>query len=392
MTLSRREWFGAVGGADRKYVEALAAGRGREAFYAAGRTGEVQAATPAAVRLDSNENPLGPGKRAIDALVGEFPQVMRYPYSSRQPEPELRARLAANLQATPDDVVFGAGSSEILRNAVRAFTSPTAHLVTVSPTFTLCEDLCRRIGHPVKTVGLDSSLRIDVDAVVDASKGAGLVFFGNPNNPTATSHGGPVIADMIERIARSSPKTVVLIDEAYHDYATSSAYASAMPLALARENVVVSRTFSKAYGMAGLRLGYGVAHGETIKALARYRLPNNTNVLAVAAALASVEDPVHISDERARNAAVRTFVVDFFTKAGFKPAESDANFVFVPVGRPARAFRDACAREGVQVGRDFPPFERTHARISLGTMDEMRKATQVFARAIADSPSSAGQA
>lgn len=382
MTLTRRAWLKSIGGTDQEYVRALAGGRGLEASNATGTGGEWQGPTPAMIRLDSNENPLGPGRKAIEALTGGFGQAMRYPYSARPSEPDLREQIAKSLGASVDNVVPGAGSTEILRNVVRAFTSPTAHLVTVMPTFTLCEDLCRRLGHPVKSVGVDTALRIDLDALIDASRGAGLVFFGNPNNPTGTAHGQAAVADMVERIARSSPDTKILVDEAYHDYATSAAYASAVPLALARPNVIVSRTFSKAYGMAGLRLGYGVGQVETITALAKYRLPNNTNVLALAAALASIQDPAHIAEERARNTQVRAFVSEFFTKLGHKPAESDANFLFVPIGRPARAFREACAREGIQVGRDFPPFERTHARISIGTMDEMRKATPVFARVL----------
>jgi histidinol-phosphate aminotransferase len=146
--------------------------------------------------------------------------------------------------------------------------------------------------------------------------------------------------------------------------------------------VFVTRTFSKAYGMAGLRAGYAVGQADTIKALARHRLTFGTNVLAVAAAVASLGDPAHIEKERKRNTEVRKFTMDFFAAAGFKPTDSQTNFLFVDLGRPAKQLREACKEHKVMVGRDFPPFEKTHARISIGTMEEMRRATEVFGKVL----------
>jgi histidinol-phosphate aminotransferase len=142
--------------------------------------------------------------------------------------------------------------------------------------------------------------------------------------------------------------------------------------------VFVARTFSKAYGMAGMRIGYAVGQTDTIKPLARFQMPLNVSVFGVAAAVASINDPQHIADESARNTQVRAFTVKALTDLGAKPTDSQANFIFVDIGRPAKEFRDACAKQGVMVGRDFPPFENSHCRISIGTMAEMQKATQVF--------------
>jgi histidinol-phosphate aminotransferase len=167
-------------------------------------------------------------------------------------------------------------------------------------------------------------------------------------------------------------------------------YASAVPLATTLPGVIVSRTFSKAHGIAGLRLGYVVGRPETLGRLTPLLLPLHGNVFAIAAAMATLDDRVHIERERRRNDEVRRFTLDFFTRAGFPPTASQTNFVFVNVGRPAATFRAACAAERVLVGRDFPPMAATHSRISLGTMDEMRRATAAFARVLAQTPSGAG--
>jgi histidinol-phosphate aminotransferase len=168
------------------------------------------------------------------------------------------------------------------------------------------------------------------------------------------------------------------VDEAYHDYVTDPSYKSAADLALHTPNLFVARTFSKAYGMAGMRIGYGVGMAETMKSLARLQMPYNVSVFGVAAAIASLNDPKHIEEERARNTQVRDFTMKALEEMGAKPTASQANFLFVDIHQPAKTFRDACAKEGVVVGRDFPPFEQTHCRISIGTMEEMQKATEVF--------------
>ena len=162
---------------------------------------------------------------------------------------------------------------------MRAFTSPTRALVTASPSFENCTGFARKLGHPVAEVKVDSAFRLDLDAMATAAKGAGLVFLNNPNNPTATVHGGKTITDFVQRVRAASPDTVILIDEAYHDYVTDPSYESAIPLALRTPNVFVARTFSKAYGMAGMRIGYAIgqatirqAAGAAEDAVQRQRL------------------------------------------------------------------------------------------------------------------------
>jgi histidinol-phosphate aminotransferase len=199
--------------------------------------------------------------------------------------------------------------------------------------------------------------------MVAVASGAGLVYVCNPNNPTATVKSARSIADFVTRVRRVAPNTIVLIDEAYHDYVMDPSYSSAIALISTFPNVIVSRTLSKLHGMAGLRLGYAVGHPDKIARLSRWSMPHNGNALAVAAACVSLEDKVQS---------------DFFRQAGLMPTDSQANFLWVDLKRPAKAFRESCERQGILVGRDFPPLEKTHCRISIGTIDEMRQAIGVF--------------
>jgi histidinol-phosphate aminotransferase len=330
------------------------------------------------IRISSNENPLGPGQHVIDAIMGKYPEAGRYPFNSTPNEGKLAETIATVNKAKPENVVIGTGSQEILKSAIRAFTSPFRPLVTASPTFENCTGQARRMGHPVIEVKVDGNFRLNLEDMISAVRGAGLVFLNNPNNPTATVHSAAAVQNFVERVRRISPDTVILIDEAYHEYVTDKNYATAIPLALTTPNVFVARTFSKAFGMAGVRIGYAIGEADTMKPLARVKMPYNISVFGIAAAIAALNNPKHIDQERARNTQVRDFTVKALADLGCKSTDSQCNFIFTDVGRPAREFRDACARQGVNVGRDFPPFEHSHARISIGTMAEMQRATTVF--------------
>jgi len=146
--------------------------------------------------------------------------------------------------------------------------------------------------------------------------------------------------------------------------------------------VLVARTFSKAYGMAGLRMGYAIGHPDTIKKMAEWDGgggAGSLNVLALHAGIAAIgQPPDFTANERARNTAVRDFTMKWFADRGMKPTNAQANFMFVNIGRPVKEFREACKAKGVLVARDFPPFEKTHCRLSFGTMEEMQKAVAVF--------------
>src|ERR1700752_3884966 len=279
-----------LGGAD---TAVWIAARGHEDYQARGAQGATppRREIPAGVkpiRISSNENPLGPGKAAIDAIVRKFPEAGRYPFNSTPADGALVAAIAAKFSVKPDSIVLGAGSQEILRSAVRAYTSPTKALVTATPSFENCPGMAKKLGHPVTEIKVDSAFRLDLEAMAAAAKGAGLVFLNNPNNPTATVHGITPVAEFVQRVRAASPDTVILIDEAYHDYVTDPGYESAIPLAMQTPNVFVARTFSKAYGMAGMRIGYGIGQAQTMKPMAALKMSYNVSVFGMASALAAL--------------------------------------------------------------------------------------------------------
>jgi len=181
---------------------------------------------------------------------------------------------------------------------------------------------------------------------------------------------------------RDAADVTVLVDEAYHEYVDEPAYASLVPLALEEPRVIVARTFSKAFGMAGLRLGYAVGQPETLARMKPHLIPNPVNQLVGKAATVALGLPAHIADERKRNAEARHWTTTWFTKAGYSVTPSAANFLMVDVRRDAKAFREACRARGVEVGRPFPPLI-TQSRISIGTMDEMKRASEVFREVLA---------
>jgi histidinol-phosphate aminotransferase len=209
--------------------------------------------------------------------------------------------------------------------------------------------------------------------------GAGLVYLCNPNNPTATVLSASAVTAFIERVARLSPQTMVLVDEAYQEYVDDAAYRTSIPLTAARRNVIVSRTFSKLHGLAGLRCGYGVAHPETISQMERFKLETSVNQIAAAGARAALADNERIQQERAINRDVRESARRLFVSLGFAPGPSETNFLWIDLRRDSAAFRAGCRRAGVIVGRGFPPLSN-HVRISIGTMEEMTRAGTVFTR------------
>jgi histidinol-phosphate aminotransferase len=332
--------------------------------------------------LHNNENPLGPGEKAIAAMRAKLTE-RGYPaarYSSLVPD--LSDALAAKYGCKTENIVIGCGSTQILRTATFAFASPEKPLVGGTPSYEECSDVAKLIGSPVKAVPGSSTLHHDLDAMADAARGAGLIFFDNPSNPAATLHPATAVAAFVEKVRQNSPDTGILIDEAYHDYVTDPGHKTQIPLALETPNLLVARTFSKAYGMAGLRIGYAIGRADTIKKMRELMYGGSTNVLGLAAALASINDQPRLEQEARRNTMARQFTLDWFAKNGFKATDSQCNFIFVDVKRPAKEFREACRKQDVVVGRDFPPFEKSHARISIGTIDEMRRAVGVFGQVL----------
>ncbi len=382
MNATRRGFLNLAGAPSAATLHAISA-RGREAWEAENgfRGAPVFVPAPEAdeVRISSNENPLGPGPAAVAALRGEYGSIMRYPMNAGISDQDLRDKLGQKHGGDGRNVVLAAGSGEILRSAVRVFTGEGRPLVTAECSYESPTRTARYLGHPVAEVPLTGGLALDLDKMAGASMGAGMVFVCNPNNPTGTIHSASDITDFVTYVKKNSPYTAILLDEAYFEYVTDPAYDTGAELSMRYRDVFVARTFSKAYGMAGLRLGYAFGQKDTIARIAPLQLTFGTSVLSIAAAYGSLEDPDYIMTEVQRNEAARQYTLDFFSSNGLDPVPSQTNFVFVNLGMSAREFREACAKQGIRVGRDFPPYEDTHARISIGTMEEMQRATAVFA-------------
>ncbi len=383
MALSRRQFVQTAGIGAGAALTSSVWGRGREHAVWSAFEAELQAVEKGMICIASNENPVGPGKKVLDTLRSILEGGTKPGRYSNQTG-ELSEAIASHFKVKTENVLLSEGSTEILRAATQVFTGKTAPLVGTIPTYEECTQVAELIGHPVRAVKLNSEFKIDLDVMLAAAKGAGLIFYCNPNNPTATYVGAKATKDFIAKVNKSSPETTILIDEAYFDYVTDPDHETHIPLAVDNPRVVVARTFSKAYGMAGLRQGYAIGHPDTLRKMRSWVGSSGTgslNVFGMAAATAAISqdaDGGFSKNERNRNKAVRDFSMKWFADRGMKPTDCQANFMFVNIGTPARAFREACRAKGVIVARDFPPFEKTHARITLGTMEEMQKAVQVF--------------
>ena len=380
MFVSRRSFVKVVGASGiGALAMPLVSARGAEAA-SVGLVGfaDPPLGSPTGIRLDSNENPNGPGRVVLDAVHSAFGVANRYPGG---PSIALAAAVAKARGVAPENVILGCGSTEILHVAVRAFTSPTKPLVVAAPTFEDPIKVAESIGSGVRSVPVTGALKLDLAAMAEAARGAGLVYLCNPNNPTATVHGANAVNDFIHTLGTTSPETTILVDEAYHEFVEDPSYATAIPVAMDNPRVVVARTFSKIYGLAGLRIGYALARPETIKAMGKFKIVNSTNMLAVAGAMAALEGGRHIDRERALNHDAKAFTHRFFESLGYKVTPSDANFMMVDIRRDSTKFQAECKARGVLVGRPFPPLT-THARISIGTADEMRRASEIFKRVL----------
>ena len=339
-------------------------------------------ANGARLLLHNNENPLGPGTKAIEAMQQVLADTTWPAARYGLPTGEVAEVLAGMYKCKTENILLGCGSTQLLRSVTHAFTSADKPLLLSAASYEECPAMAETMGSPVEYVPMTSNMKLDLEAIAARAKGAGLVFVCNPNNPTATVHGSSAIQEFVDTVLAASPETIVFIDEAYHDYVTDPEYATQYEVALANPRVLVARTFSKAYGMAGLRLGYVLGQPEKLRQMRNLQFGMGTNVLALKAAVATLGDPERLAKESRRNTEVRQFTMDWFRQNGFEPTDSQCNFIFVNIGRPAREVREGCAEHGVIVGRDFPPYENTHARISIGTMEEMQRAVEVFAQVL----------
>jgi len=324
--------------------------------------------------LNANENPDGPPQSSIDAMGKVLTEGGRYHY---QEFGAFYATLARSEDLAPEQILVGSGSSEVLHAAIDAFTSPTRPLITVEPTYEGPVDVAARgLGRTVLRTTLEPPYVPDVKKLVEnATKaGGGLIYLCNPNNPTSTVAPKKDTAWIVDNLP---PNTVILIDEAYSHFADSPDFESALGYVRQGRNVIVTRTFSKIYGMAGLRAGFACASPDLIGRMAPFR-NNVISIVTVRAVLAALaESKTLLPERRAKLIRIRRELCAWLRDRGVPYIEPQANFMMIDVGRDAREFISAMPPKGVAVGRPFPPMTN-FLRVSIGTDRDMSKFREVF--------------
>jgi histidinol-phosphate aminotransferase len=320
-----------------------------------------------AIKLASNENPLAPSDRVQKAIAGALGSLNRYPDGSGF---YLRQALAQKHGFTGEEIVLGNGSNELIELVVRAFLRPGDEAVVPHPSFVVYPMIVQAAGG-IRVMVMLRDYRLDLEAMLRAiTPLTKIVFVANPNNPTSTI----VTADEVEHfMARVPPRTIVVFDEAYIEFALGPDFPDALEYVRQDRKVIVLRTFSKAASLAGLRVGYGIAHADAIALMNRIRQPFNVNSLAQVAALAALDDESHVLECVRMIEAGRHYLYDEFKELGVKYVPSRANFILVDVGRNASDIYQRLLKEGVIV-RPMTSFGMESClRVTVGTPEENRR-------------------
>jgi histidinol-phosphate aminotransferase len=357
-SVSRRRFTGALGAAVGSTVVGLPLPRAAAASLSRGEPSDL-------VQLNSNENPYGPSDAALAALTRAQAVASRYPDAS---EDELVLAVARRHEVAPERIVLGCGSSDVLRMADSAFLGPGRTVVAAEPTFEAVLGYARVTKAEAVKVPLTAEFRHDLDAMARACDArTGLVYVCNPNNPTGTVVRGHELEAFLGRVPATA---VVVVDEAYHHFVEDPGYRSATGMIGRFPNVVVARTFSKIYGLAGLRLGYAVASEANAKALRDNASWSNANAAVLAAGLASLQDEGLVPRQRELFIGARRRLCTELERDGRRYIPSEANFVMIDVGADVKPLIDAFRAKRILVGRRFPAMPNW-LRVSIGKPDEM---------------------
>lgn len=345
--------------------------------YEAGKPVEEVArelGVPDAIKLASNENPLGPSPLALEAARRALAEVHRYPDAAAY---RLREKLAAVHGVGMEEIVQGNGSNELIELIVRTFTTRDDHIVFAEPAFVVYKLAAFAHGVPFSAVPLRDWTH-DLPAMAAAvTERTRLLFVANPNNPTGTYVGRDAVTRLLRELP---PEVIVVMDEAYIQYVDAPDYPDGLQLRNLRERLLILRTFSKIYGLASLRVGYAVGPAKLVDYINRVRAPFNVGSVGQAAAIAALDDHEHVERSRELNRSERARVAKALTELGVKVAPSQANFVFVDAGRPCREVYDRLLRKGVIVR---PMGTTTFLRITVGTPPENDRMLQALSEVLA---------
>ena len=333
---------------------------------------------PGAIRLNFNENPYGPSPKARAALADCGAISNRYP---DQAYLDVIATLAQKFNVKPENIILGCGSTEILRSADDAFLDPTRNVVAAAPTFEAVLDYARVLNSNAVQIPLTPDHRHDLPKMAAAcTSKTGVVYICNPNNPTGTIVTRDEFAAFVQAVP---PTTLIVVDEAYYDFADDPRYTSAVEFIAAHPNVIVARTFSKIYGMAGMRLGYAIGSKEPIARLAAQLLQDNGNAAILQAAVASLADDDHVDTCRAQLNFTRKLLCSELTADSRPFIPSQANFVMLDMGSDVKPIIEQFRARNIIVGRRFAAMPN-FLRVTIGTNPE----TETFLNALREiSPS-----
>jgi histidinol-phosphate aminotransferase len=363
----------------RYFAQLLAAGAAgalvRPTFSFAKTNGQIPASN-SVVRLSANENPYGPSPKALQAITDSFDLACRYPDEHNNMLIEKVAKLN---NVSRDEILLGDGSGEILKLCAETFTGKEhGPLVVAVPTFEAILLNASANGAEIVKVPLTTSFAHDLERMLAAAK-RGLIYVCNPNNPTASITPKNELRDFVAKTPRD---TMVLVDEAYFHYADSPDYGSMIPRVKDHPNIIVSRTFSKIYGMAGLRCGYCVGQKQTLEQLRAHQMWDSVNIMALAAATASLNDPDHVPNGQRLNSEAKAFIITELANMGYKTIPSQANFIMFDCKRPVVPLIKAMKDRNVHVGRLFPPVPN-HMRVTIGKKSEMESFLAAFRELVA---------
>ena len=330
------------------------------------------------VKLASNENPLGPSPKAVAALCAKLDQLHLYPDGDCF---YLKNALAKKLGVAPETLIFGNGSNEIIELAARTFMRAGDEAVMAEQAFVVYQLIVQAVGAKSKQVPLCDYTH-DLNAIAEAvSEKTRMVFLANPNNPTGTIFRRE---DWEKFLAKISPEVLLIVDEAYFEYVQDAGYPDSLKYHSDGRAILTLRTFSKLYGLAGLRIGYGVAPKELIAMMQRVRQPFNVNAPAQWAALAALDDSDHVRHSLAVNRQGLDYLQSEFKKLGLEHVPSHGNFILVRVGKGQEVF-ERLLSQGVIVrpmgGYMFPE----HVRVTVGTMKENRKFIEALQKVMENS-------
>jgi len=317
------------------------------------------------IKLASNENALGPSRKAVQAIKGALGRVNRYPDGDCF---YLKEKLARRLKLAPKNLIFGCGSDEVIVLAVRAFVERQDEVIIARPTFLVYELVSRIAGAKIKLIPL-KGFRYDLAAMKSAiTPKTKLIFIANPDNPTGSYVDSKEVAEFMRGLSRD---LIVYFDEAYYELVEKRDFPDSLKY-LNTHNVIVARTFSKAYGLSGLRIGYGISRPQIIDYMNRVREPFNVNTLAQAGAFAALDDRTHLLRTRRLITQGKGYLCRNFRKLNLPFVESVTNFILINAGPSARKISQRMLRKGIIV-RDMRAWGMNNfIRVTIGTMAENR--------------------